>query len=254
MASWVAEHEPPTLTLDPTPDADGAAAFAGPARRLSRPSGSPPTTASRTARSAASKPIFEWVLSQKGLVVEAPQRHSTIAVALGQLELVAVRVDDRHRARDLVGAVVADLDDHWLVSMHLFSLGVQRVAHIHHPEVHEIVPSHHCVVRFRQRRPVRERGAEAVAEALVVALEDADVSRWPPGWAVSDRHTDLWAVNGRSRSRWSARTGTAATSRRPACSALVVGRFPRARRLGAREDEHAAHHERDQEQHAEPGS
>jgi hypothetical protein len=80
--------------------------------------------------------------------------------------------------------------------MHLFSLAVQRVAHIQHPEVHEIVPSHHCVVRFRQRRPVRERGAEAVAEALIVALEDADVSRWPPGWALNDRHTDLWAVSG----------------------------------------------------------
>jgi hypothetical protein len=79
--------------------------------------------------------------------------------------------------------------------MHLFSLAVQRVAHIGHPEVHEIVPSHHCVVRFRQRRPVRERGSEAVAEALIAALEDADVSRWPPGWAVGDRHTDLWAVN-----------------------------------------------------------
>ena len=58
------------------------------------------------------------------------------------------------------------------------------------------MPSHHCVVRFRQRRPVRERGAEAVAEALVVALEGSDVSRWPPGWAISDRHTDMWAVNG----------------------------------------------------------
>jgi hypothetical protein len=80
--------------------------------------------------------------------------------------------------------------------MHLFSLPVQRVARINHPEVREIVPSHHCVVRFRQRRPVRERGAEAVAEALVNTLETADVSRWPPGWAISDRHTDLWAVNG----------------------------------------------------------
>ena len=58
------------------------------------------------------------------------------------------------------------------------------------------MPSHHCVVRFRQRRPVRERGAEAVAEALVAVLENADVSRWPPGWAVSDRQTELWAVNG----------------------------------------------------------
>jgi hypothetical protein len=43
---------------------------------------------------------------------------------------------------------------------------------------------------------VRERGSQAVAEALVAALEGCDVSRWPPGWAVSDRHTDLWAVTG----------------------------------------------------------
>ena len=74
---------------------------------------------------------------------------------------------------------------------------MQRIARIDHPEVHEIVPSHHCVVRFRQRRPVNQRGGEAVAEALIAALEDADVSRWPPGWAVSDRHTDLWAVSGK---------------------------------------------------------
>ena len=73
---------------------------------------------------------------------------------------------------------------------------MQRVARLDHPEVREIVPSHHCVVRFRQRRPVRERGADAVAEALVVALQDSDVSRWPPAWALSDRRTDLWAVNG----------------------------------------------------------
>ena len=62
--------------------------------------------------------------------------------------------------------------------------------------MHEIVPSHHCVVRFRQRRPVRERGSEAVAEALVAVLSDADISRWPPGWAVNDQPNDLWAVNG----------------------------------------------------------
>jgi hypothetical protein len=73
---------------------------------------------------------------------------------------------------------------------------MQRVAVIDHPEVHEIVASHHCVVRFRQRRPVHERGGDAVAEALVAALEGADVSRWPPAWAVSDRRTELWAVNG----------------------------------------------------------
>ena len=73
---------------------------------------------------------------------------------------------------------------------------MQRVAHLDHPEVREVVPSHHCVVRFRQRRPVRERGSEAVAEALMAALRDADVSRWPPAWAVNDRYTELWAVNG----------------------------------------------------------
>ena len=73
---------------------------------------------------------------------------------------------------------------------------VQRVARLDHPEVREVVPSHHCVVRFRQRRPVRERGAEAVAEALIEVLSGSDVSRWPPAWAVSDRRTELWAVNG----------------------------------------------------------
>jgi hypothetical protein len=72
---------------------------------------------------------------------------------------------------------------------------MQRVARLDHPEVHEIVPSHHCVMRFRQRRPVRERGGDAVAEALVAVLESADVSRWPPAWAVSDRRTELWAVS-----------------------------------------------------------
>jgi hypothetical protein len=71
-----------------------------------------------------------------------------------------------------------------------------RVARLEHPEVREIVPSHHCVVRFRQRRPVRERGSQAVAEALILVLQDADVSRWPPAWAVNDRRTPMWAVNG----------------------------------------------------------
>ncbi|HEX2125626.1 MAG TPA: hypothetical protein VHF45_03605 [Thermoleophilaceae bacterium] len=73
---------------------------------------------------------------------------------------------------------------------------MQRVARLDHAEVHEIVPSHHCVVRFRQRRPVAERGGAAVADALIAALEDAHVSRWPPAWAVGDRHTELWAVSG----------------------------------------------------------
>ena len=73
---------------------------------------------------------------------------------------------------------------------------MERVARLDHPEVREIVPSHHSGVRFRQRRAGREGGAAAVAEALMEVLRDADVSRWPPAWAVSDRHTDLWAVSG----------------------------------------------------------
>jgi hypothetical protein len=72
---------------------------------------------------------------------------------------------------------------------------MQRVARPRHPEVLEIAPSHHCVVRFRQRRPVNERGADVVAEALIEVLEEADISRWPPAWALSERPTELWAVN-----------------------------------------------------------
>ncbi len=73
---------------------------------------------------------------------------------------------------------------------------MHRAARIDHPQVHEIVPSYHCVLRFRQRRPLRERGEEALAEALIATLEDADVSGWPPAWAVNDRQTELWAVAG----------------------------------------------------------
>jgi hypothetical protein len=73
---------------------------------------------------------------------------------------------------------------------------MQRMARLDHPEVREVVPTHHCVLRFRQRRPVRERGSAAVADELIAALEHADVSRWPPAWAVGDGQTELWAVNG----------------------------------------------------------
>ena len=72
---------------------------------------------------------------------------------------------------------------------------MQRVARLDHAEVREVVPSHHCVVRFRQRRPVRERGSDAVSDALIAALEEAHVTRWPPAWAINDRDTELWAVS-----------------------------------------------------------
>jgi hypothetical protein len=66
-------------------------------------------------------------------------------------------------------------------------------ARIEHPEVAEIVPSAHCVKRFRERYPVREAGGAVVAAALIETLEGADVSGWPPAWAVSDRPAELWA-------------------------------------------------------------
>jgi hypothetical protein len=71
---------------------------------------------------------------------------------------------------------------------------MQRVARLDDQLVREIVPSHHCVLRFRQRRPVRQRGGEAVADALIAVLEDSHVTRWPPAWAVNDQYTELWAV------------------------------------------------------------
>jgi hypothetical protein len=67
-------------------------------------------------------------------------------------------------------------------------------ARIEHSEVHEIVPSAHCVKRFRERMPVGGPGVDEVIDALIAALEHADVSNWPPAWAVSDTPAELWAV------------------------------------------------------------
>jgi hypothetical protein len=57
------------------------------------------------------------------------------------------------------------------------------------------VPSDHCVLRFRQRMPIRSPGAQEVLDGLRAALEAADISGWPPAWAVSDRQATLWAVH-----------------------------------------------------------
>jgi hypothetical protein len=65
-----------------------------------------------------------------------------------------------------------------------------------HPDATEIVPSAHCVRRFRERMPVRAPGLAEVARALLDALEAADITRWPPAWAVSDRPAVLWAIAG----------------------------------------------------------
>jgi hypothetical protein len=71
---------------------------------------------------------------------------------------------------------------------------VSVVAHTEHPEAREIVPSAHCVQRFRQRMPIREPGREVVDSVLRETLEHADVHGWPPAWAVSDKPAELWAV------------------------------------------------------------
>jgi hypothetical protein len=71
---------------------------------------------------------------------------------------------------------------------------VNVVAHTQHERAREIVASAHCVQRFRQRMPIREPGGDVVAAALREALQDADVSGWPPAWAVSDQPAELWAV------------------------------------------------------------
>ncbi|MCW3039759.1 MAG: hypothetical protein JWM31_1664 [Solirubrobacterales bacterium] len=63
-----------------------------------------------------------------------------------------------------------------------------------HADVREIVPSAHCVQRYRRRMPVREAGIAPVAQRLLDVLEAADITGWPPGWAVSDRSAALWAV------------------------------------------------------------
>lgn len=68
------------------------------------------------------------------------------------------------------------------------------VAHTEHPEAHELVPSDHCLLRFRERMPVRAAGGEAPATLLLDLLRDAQISAWPPGWAVSDRPAPLWAL------------------------------------------------------------
>lgn len=71
VSAWLAEHEPPTLALEPAPSAARLARFAHRAQVVSASA-----SAEATARSAASKATLECVPSQKGLVVEPPQRQS----------------------------------------------------------------------------------------------------------------------------------------------------------------------------------
>lgn len=62
------------------------------------------------------------------------------------------------------------------------------------PLAPEIVPSDHCIARYRERMPIRTPGVDEVVRELIATLEGAVITRWPPAWAVSDRPTELWAV------------------------------------------------------------
>jgi hypothetical protein len=62
------------------------------------------------------------------------------------------------------------------------------------PLAPEIVPSDHCVARYRERMPIRTPGLDEVIAELLATLEAATITRWPPAWAVGDRSTALWAV------------------------------------------------------------
>lgn len=62
------------------------------------------------------------------------------------------------------------------------------------PLAPEIVPSDHCVTRYRERSPVRAAGLQVVLDALIETLEACVIVRSPPAWAVTDRPTELWAI------------------------------------------------------------
>jgi hypothetical protein len=64
------------------------------------------------------------------------------------------------------------------------------------PQAPEIVPSDHCVKRYRERMPVRQPGIDAVIHGLIAILEDATIMSYPPAWAVSDRPAPLWVIAG----------------------------------------------------------
>jgi hypothetical protein len=70
-----------------------------------------------------------------------------------------------------------------------------RAAHTGDPLAPEIVPSDHCIKRYRERMPIRAPGLDQVVEALLSTLEhEAIITRVPPTWAITDRPTPLWAV------------------------------------------------------------
>jgi hypothetical protein len=69
-------------------------------------------------------------------------------------------------------------------------------AHTGDPLAPEIVPSDHCVARFRERMPLRAPGLEEAFAGVLEVLADATIMKWPPAWATTDRPPPLWAISG----------------------------------------------------------
>jgi len=69
--------------------------------------------------------------------------------------------------------------------------------HLGHPEVEEIQPTWHCLLRFRQRVTLPS-GTDAAIAALEAALAEAEITTRPPrGIAGRGDPSALWAVSGR---------------------------------------------------------
>ena len=71
------------------------------------------------------------------------------------------------------------------------SLDVQSTQQSNHPAVDFLIEYPRT---DRERMPVRVAGGLTPATLLLELLRDAEITVWPPGWAVSDRHASLWAL------------------------------------------------------------
>ncbi len=111
VASWVAEHEPAELALDPAPRRAALMEFAGP--RVPSPVGVGPAGSARL----GDRPLgcretdlgVGAVAERLGLGPAAAAQGDRLA-ALTQVVFAPVGVDQPHRPGDLVGPVVASLD------------------------------------------------------------------------------------------------------------------------------------------------
>ena len=65
-----------------------------------------------------------------------------------------------------------------------------------HQQVREIIVSHHCLLRFRERARIRTSGVEALNAQLRVVLAEVEISAVTPAWVSGEYDTPLWALSG----------------------------------------------------------